>query len=143
MELHLDTISWSIAEGRTDSYLYQLRFRNFSPEFPRNQFHHRLNIFWRMAEPNSEGYASTTELERLHLFEDRLIAAMESDDFAVLAIVLTGRAEREFVFYTSDSKEFIRRLSAMPQETERYPIKIHFYEDLDWEYFDNEIDIIS
>lgn len=66
--------------------------------------------------------------------------AVEADDLAVLVLVLTGRSEREFVFYLDNEQEFLRRLSSMPQEAERYPIKIHKNEDPQWVYFDREME---
>lgn len=54
-------------------------------------------------------------------------------------MVLTGRSEREFVFYTSDPQEFVQRLSQMPQNEDRYPIEIHAIEDQDWKYYENEV----
>ena len=47
-------------------------------------------------------------------------------------MVLTGNGEREFVFFARDQKEFVRRLSQMPQETVRY--------DAGWDYFEQEVE---
>jgi len=128
-------IPWVVAERHTDAYPYLVRFRQFSEDFPRSTYPKRLNIFWSVQEADDIGLATKQELARLHVFEDRLVEAVEHDKSSVLAAVVTGRGEREFVFFVRNPQEFIGRLSAMPQEAERYPIEIHLNEDPDWLYF--------
>lgn len=132
-----DTAAWSIAEGHTGEYPFQVRFRKFSADFPRTEYPVRLNVFWSMRTPNDEGLATKAELDELHIFEDRLVAAVEQDKSTLLAAVLTGRAEREFVFHLKQPQLFLKHLTEMPQEEERYPIEIHQTDDPDWAYFDD------
>jgi uncharacterized protein YcfL len=134
-----DSIGWSIAESQTDLYKFQVRYRRFEKAFPRTQYPNRLNIFWNVSFPDHEGLATKEELEKLHSFENRLVDAVEIDESAVLAAVLTGRNEREFVFFAKDPKDFVRRLTEMPQEIDRYPIQIHLNQDPSWSYFDEII----
>jgi hypothetical protein len=136
-----DSIGWSVAEGQTDSYKFQVRYRRFEKAFPRTHYPNRLNIFWNVSLPDQEGLATKEELEKLHSFENRLIDTVELDESAILAAVLTGRKEREFVFFAKDPKDFVRRLTEMPQENDRYPIQIHLDQDPSWEYFDEIIPI--
>lgn len=132
-------LEWVIADGRTSEYPYQIRFCTIPANFPRSQYPIRLNIFWSMAKPRSDGLASSEDIERMHVFEARLVEATERGQIAVLPVVFTGRGEREFVFYARSSEEFMMALRQMPQETERYPIEIRQTEDPDWSYYDNEI----
>lgn len=134
-----ESIGWSIAEGQTDLYKFQVRYRRFEKVFPRNHYPNRLNIFWNVSAPDQEGLATKEELEKLHSFENRLVDAVEHDESAILAAVLTGRKEREFVFFAKDSKDFVRRLTEMPQEKDRYPIQIRFNQDTSWAYYDEII----
>ena len=62
--------------------------------------------------------------------------AAERDGHSVLCAVLTCDGQREFVFHTPDANEFLRRLTDMPQEVERYPIEIRSADDPGWEYYD-------
>ena len=90
-----------------------------------------------MRLPDENGQPTKDELDALHSFENRLIAEVEKDKSAWLVAILTGRAEREFVFYLQEPQLFLQRLSDMPQEQERYPIEIHLEEDPNWSYFDD------
>jgi hypothetical protein len=136
--LTLDELPWAITEGNTGTYPFQFRFRRFPMSFPRAAYPARLNIFWEMNSPHPSGLASPEDIERMHTFEDRLVSVMEPHA-AVLAMVMTGRGEREFVFFTKSTEEFMRLLGSMPQESMRYPIKIHAADDPNWSYFKNEI----
>lgn len=136
--LELEKIGWIIAESHAGHYAFQRRVRDLNGLIPKTCFPLRMNIFWSISEPDECGYASKSELERLHSFETRLIDAEEANDFSILTAVLTGRSEREFVFYTREKKEFMQRLSQMPQEPDRYPIRINSNDDPTWQYFENE-----
>ena len=139
MSLESCTTVWIVAEGNTGSYPFQVRLRQFSMELSKHAFPLRLNVFWSILKSDDKAYPTKSELERLHSFENRLVKAMETDDFAVLTMVLTGRNEREFVLYTSDRQEFLRRLSQMPSEADPYPIKIYCHEDPRWEYYEKQV----
>jgi len=89
-----------------------------------------------MYEPDEYGFPSETEAERLEIFEELLVQAVESDQHSILVAVLTCNRQREFVFQTADKAGFLERLTNIPHETERYPIQIEAYDDPDWRYFE-------
>jgi hypothetical protein len=132
--MNLEQLQWSIAEGQVDSVPIWIRFRQFPLDFPRTSYPERLNIFWQMTELDEGGAPTIGEMERSGTFENRLVAAVEPDGFGVLAIVLTGGGQREYVFHTSDPSGFVQRLTEMPQEEERYPIAIYRHADPEWAY---------
>lgn len=132
-----DHAAWTLAEGKTGEYPFLVRFRKFPAGFLRSAYPKRLNVFWAMRLPDENGFASEEESEALQTFEDRLVAAVEMDKAVVFAAAITGRSEREFVFYLQQPQLFLKRLSEMPQEQERYPIEIHTNEDPVWSYFDD------
>jgi Family of unknown function (DUF695) len=72
-------------------------------------------------------------------FEDRLCEVLEVDARAFLAAVLTFDGARQWVFYTADVGECGRRLEAMPQNVERYPIEIDAFDDPAWQYLRTKI----
>lgn len=132
--MDFDALSWSVAEGYCNDLPIIIRFRQFPDSFPRADYPHRLNIFWSLVSPADSGQPSDVELRQLHDFEDHLLAAVEPDNQAILAIVLTANNQREFVLHTRETDDFIRRLTEMPQEEVRYPIEIHHNEDAIWDY---------
>jgi Family of unknown function (DUF695) len=138
MTLKLDEIGWTITEVNTGMHPYRVRFRRFDVTFPKQDFPIRVNIFWSMIESDDQGYPTSAELERLHVFENRLVEAEEQNNFSVFAMTVTGRNQREFVFYTPEPHEFVKRIALMPQQEERYPIEIYRSSDVAWEYFENE-----
>jgi len=134
----LKELPWAIAEAHNSEYEYQLRFRVFPSDFPRLAYPVRLSIFWAMDCPDPSGLASPEDLERMHVFEERLVHATEPS-VALLGLVVTGRGEREFVLYSKSASDLLRRLEQMPQEDARYPIKIYKADDPEWSYLEGEI----
>lgn len=133
--LNQDSLTWLGVEADYNGRPLFFRLRQFPIQFPTVLYPQRLNVFWTMSEPDWNGLPTDQESERLETFEDRLIDAVELDEQSILAGVLTSNGEREFIFHTADPAEFLRRLTTMPQEPERYPITIESYEDPDWAYF--------
>ena len=139
MNLNLDETAWTIAEGQTSEYNFEIRFREFKENPPTAEYGQRLNIFWEFRNPLANGFPDKDELEKLHEFENRLIDAVEHDEFSIMSLVLTGNGQREFVFHTPDPQKFINRLTQIPQEEDAYPIEINLNEDLEWKYYYDEI----
>ncbi len=135
MQLNLNETGWVVIEGAANEYTFQTRFREFSAKPETTEYPQRLNIFWNMTESQEDGFPTKKELEILHTFENRLITAVEHDEFSIMSMVLTGNGTREFVFHTPNPQEFIRRLTEMPQEKDRYPIEINLNADPTWDYY--------
>lgn len=135
----LDSMEWSVAETSHEGFPIWYRWRLFRVDFPKELMPTRLNIFWQMSASNNDGLPTQEEFENMKLFEDRLVSAVESDCHSILSVVITTNAKREFVFHTSDPSGFVERLSEMPQEENRYPIKIIQNADPRWEYDDRVV----
>jgi hypothetical protein len=127
--------TWTLLESSHEGSPLLVRFRRFVRGVDCAAYPIRLNIFWQMTKPDHNGLASPTEGAALELFENRLVSAVERDRHSLLSVVLTRKGQREFVFHSPDSTEFLQRLSDMPQEVEPYPIEIHRNDDPDWEYY--------
>jgi hypothetical protein len=82
---------------------------------------------------------STTDSVDMGQFEDRLCEVLEADAQAFLAAVFTFDGARQWVFYTADIEECRRRLEAMPQNAEPYPIEIDAFDDPTWQYLRTQI----
>lgn len=131
-----DDDKWTLLRATHEGSPILIRGRQFADSVDRAAFPIRLNVFWEMAEPDENGLASPTEVVALETFEDRLVQAVDHDGQSLLSVVITGKGQREWVFHTADPDEFVRRLTDMPQEEDRYPIEIEGGEDPDWEYFE-------
>lgn len=132
--MDLESLPWAVAEGEHEGAPLLIRFRQFPREFEQGLLPSRLNVFWLMGDSEPWGFPTLLESGRLDAFEERLVAAVEHDGHSVLSVVLTCKGQREFVFHTADVPGFLERLSAMPQEAERYPIELYSTDDSAWEY---------
>ena len=123
---------WTLLQKQHEGFPLLVRFRQFTHDFDRAAYPTRMNVIWSMHDADENGLPTSTEISMLEVFENRLVTALEGH--SVLSVVLTFGSEREFVFHTRDPDGFIERLTAMPQEAERYPIEIHSAQDPAWDY---------
>ena len=134
VDIDFDSIAWNVGSATQGGSPIVVRFRQIPGTFNKQIYPHRLNLFWRMSLNTQAGLPDESESAKLEQFENRLIEAVERDSFAILAVVLTGGGEREFVFHSKDRAGFIDRLTHMPQEQARYPLNIQAYDDPAWDY---------
>src|SRR5215470_10806983 len=105
--MNLDALPWTGIEARNDEGTILVRHRQFPDGFPKGDFPHRLNVFWQMPDASPSGMPDAAESDRMSVFEDRLVEATELDEQSVLAMVLTGKGQREYVFHTRSTDEFL------------------------------------
>src|SRR5438874_5331996 len=132
---------WSLAEGHFDTGLCLVRFRTEVPSADATGDHTRLiSIEWAYAEEGSgELPDEPTQAEMLQ-FENDLRDSVQKDALAILMAVVTFEGIRQWVFYTRDEPNFMKRLSLIPHHgRERFPIKIGTSDDAEWSYLRNEI----
>ena len=136
--MDFDSFSWTGVETEYNGRPLLVRFVTLPKGFPKSKYPERLNIFWKMSEsPDDIGLPTEQESTKLEIFENRLCESVHVDEHSVLIMALTCNGEKEFVFHTADVSGFIRRLTAMPQEEERYPITLQRYDDPNWAYFES------
>lgn len=127
---------WVVAEGEIDNLPAFVRFRDSVESFiSSGDYRHYLRIVWECEEADKLGIPSESEWEQLESFEDNLCTALEANDHAVLTFTMTNDALRQWVFYTQDVAESVRRINEMPQEKERFPIELSANEDPNWEEY--------
>jgi hypothetical protein len=130
----------SFAEVATDDAVALIRYRLpilGGVEVPGYSW--RLAVLWPYAEPESGALPTRQANEAMDVFEDRIFEAFGHDNHAVWVAVLTFDGARQWVFYTNDVAECGRRLAAMPQEDEPYPIEMEADEDPTWDYLRESI----
>ena len=133
---------WDLAEVRAGKGANAATIRYRKPVLSGQEatgYDRVLRIVWVFAPEGSRVLPSEELGERMGLFEDRLCEAVEHDAHAVLAAVLTFDGARQWVFYTGDVPECGRRIEAMPQEAEPYPVEQTAESDPEWSYLRDEI----
>lgn len=130
---------WAVAEGTHKGKPLIIRFRNEFNEKPDvSQFPKRINVSWSY-DGEATGMPSVELSKSMEAFEDRLVAAVESDVTAVLTAVITNDNRRIWVYYTSSVPTFGKRLNEMPQESKPYPIAIEAADDPSWRFLYDDV----
>lgn len=97
-----------------------------------------IRVTWSF-EAEGAGMPSSAEADRMRVFENRLVAAVEGDLNSVLTAVITARGHRTWALYSRSVEEFSKALHSMPQEGERYPIEIDAQEDPEWSFLHDSV----
>jgi len=131
---------WTLAEGEADTGPYILRFREpVLKDSDTSGYDHCLRIVWIYANENSGALPEDDDSSAMATFEDRVCEALELDLLGALVAVLTFDGARQWVFYTFDVAECVKRINQMPQEEDRYPIELDVFTDPGWSYLRTEI----
>ncbi len=129
-----------VVELQSDDSIGLIRFRTpvlGGVDMP--GYNWRVAVLWPYAEDGSGALPSPLARKEMDVFEERIFEAWGHDAHAVWVAVLTFDGARQWVFYTGDVDECGRRLAAMPQEAEPYPIEIEVEEDPKWLYLREQI----
>ena len=104
-------IPWALAKGSRDGRSLMMRYRQFSEEFPKQDYPVRVNVVCYLEDQTPSGLPTRMEYARLDSVEDSLMELAEVDESSVLAMVITSSGQREFIFQTSNANELCRRVS--------------------------------
>jgi hypothetical protein len=125
---------WSMLETEVSGLPAFVRLRMNVKSFMKSgSYRTLLRVVWEYEPDVDYQLPSDEELERLDAFEERLCVALEDDGHAVLAFVMTNEGLRQWLFYVKDVNESVRRINAMPQESDGYPIELSAAEDPEWQ----------
>jgi hypothetical protein len=90
---------WTVVQQATaDDGLHLLRVLDVGVNFPFRNYPERFSVLWEFAELDAEGLPSAAELTRMKDFENALCAVMQADHTALLVMVFTEPAHREFIW---------------------------------------------
>lgn len=131
-----DDFTWALAQCADPERPFLIRYIESDKGISRSTYGNRLNVFWTLRAPTETGLPSEDDNDETKIFENRLIEAVELGNHSILVMVLTGRGQKEYVWQTTDPQLFLKSLTQMPQEEERYPIEIHHNEDATWDYYE-------
>jgi hypothetical protein len=59
-----DSLTWAGAEAEYNYHPLLIRFREIPQPFPKSKYPERLNVFWKMSEPDENGLATPVLFRR-------------------------------------------------------------------------------
>lgn len=125
--------TWATATGERDGKPIVYRYiEKLPPGFKTESQPELIQIVWRYSD-GENGMPGAESNERQIRFED-LLEPLQSS-LATLALVWTGAGEKSWVYYTSDTDPFMRRLNELLAGEERFPIEIEFQADKEWSLY--------
>ncbi|GHC14411.1 DUF695 domain-containing protein [Cerasicoccus arenae] len=127
---------WTLSKGTHDGLPLLVRFRQgLDIDSGRRLIPHQLKITWGFEDAVDQGLPSEAEERSLEDFENHLIPELERDSQSALAVVITNNGRRSWYIYTNDVEEFSRRLHAIPQKEDPYPIDIALTRNEAWQFY--------
>jgi hypothetical protein len=127
---------WTVVQqASADEGLHLLRIQDVGERFPFRHYPERFSILWEFAELDAEGLPSAAELTRMKDFENALCAVMQADDAALLVMVFTEPAHREFIWLARNKSTFQNRLNAAEGLGEKLPITLDHATDAQGEFY--------
>ena len=128
--------SWTVVQqAAADEGLHLLRVLDVGVNFPFRNYPERFSILWEFAELDAEGLPSAAELTRMKDFENALCAVMQADHAALLVMVFTEPAHREFIWLARNKSAFQNRLNAAEGLGEKLPITLDHETDAQGEFY--------
>jgi hypothetical protein len=121
---------WTVVQqATTDDGLHLLRVLDVGVNFPFRNYPERFSVLWEFAELDAEGLPSAAELTRMKDFENALCAVMQVDHAALLVMVFTEPAHREFIWLARNKSVFQNRLNAAEGLGDKLPITLDHESD--------------
>lgn len=95
-----------------------------------------IQIAWNGTTKNeSNAFPTQEEMQTIEAFHHQLQLNLESDDHAVIAMVLTHDGINQWVIYTNDIEQLKESLNKILTQEQEYPIEIVADEDPEWKTF--------
>ena len=137
--MDLKTIPWALAKGSRDGFSMMMRYRQFKPDFPKQDYPIRVNVVCDFQERTQSGMPTQTEYYRLDTVEDQLMGLAEDDESSVLAMVITSSGKREFIFQTSNADDLYQRVNSAYDSKPDYYLDVSQDREDGWELIDEYI----
>ncbi len=133
--------TWRAGEGEIDGTPFIIRYRPFLHNFiTTGEYKHRMEIFWPYETSQPALMPEDEDHRKMLLLEDKLAAAFEKDQLAVLAFVYTGHLQNVWHWYTSDVKEAGLRMNQAMDGFEDFQIEMTVEEDQGWQEYLSMLD---
>lgn len=144
MDTFIINDTWTLSKGTHDGMPLLVRFRQALDVVTGEELlPHQLKITWDFTENSDQGLPSERIEPKLEAFENHLIPELERDVQSVLSVVITNNGKRSWYIYTDDIDEFSRRLHAIPQKDDPYPIDIELTRNEGWQFYSDVVEDCS
>ncbi|MGH9764587.1 MAG: DUF695 domain-containing protein [Blastocatellia bacterium] len=100
-----DTSDWVILKAEKDDQVSLCRLRKTRPPA---DFWTLVTIEWTYSDPEHSFPGPDLQQKMMNHFEDSIADLMEKEGASWLAFVITGLGLKEWSFYSSDFRQFIR-----------------------------------
>ena len=136
---------WVLADGTLNDQPITIRYRDkVQEEFESGQYAHCIQISWSAQETDPKtGYPSSEELEKIDVFNQKLMAALEKEQHGLLVMVLMCDGVNQWILYCKDIDQVQKDLNTIPTDTGLYPIEVTSDEDEKWDIFTELRDAIK
>ncbi len=136
---------WVLADGTLNELPITIRYRDqIQGEHESGLYNQCIQISWTAQEQDNEtGYPSANELEKIDVFNQKLMAAVEAEKHGLLVMVLMCEGINQWILYCKDIDQVQRDLNTIPTDTGLYPIEVSSDEDPQWNTFTQLRDAIK
>ena len=103
-----------------------------------------VQIAWHAeSQDESTGFPAEDEQQQILVFHQSLQDALEPDENAVVAMMITHDAINQWIIYGGDLEKVKAALDTIPTDKGLYPIEVVADEDPDWKIFNQVYDVIQ
>ncbi|GAA6133227.1 hypothetical protein NBRC116188_00160 [Oceaniserpentilla sp. 4NH20-0058] len=136
---------WVLADGTLNDEPITIRYRDeLESEQANGAYAQCVQISWTAAEVDEEtGYPSENELLKIDGFNQKLMAAIEPNEQALVVMVIMCQGINQWILYCKDTSQLQSDLNTIPTDTGLYPIEIVAEEDTQWTIFTQLRDAIK
>jgi hypothetical protein len=131
---------WLLATGVSGGRAVLIRFRQgFREASDLTGYPELLEITWTYKDEHASGMPNAEEASESQQFENFLCDFLECDFLAALTSVVITAGTIRWILYTGDVEECSKRIEAIPQKSEPYPINLATDTDPEWKYLREEV----
>jgi uncharacterized protein DUF695 len=133
---NLDQSKWLLARGERDGFPMIVRMAAaYRGVGALTGYGHHIIVGTTFRAPTPAGFPSSEEGDDLQQFEERLCAAMESNNESLCVLVITNRGLRDFIFYTRDADGAKSRLDMTLAQLSGFKSHVVVERDEEWEIY--------
>ncbi len=136
---------WVLADGTLSDQPITIRYRdNVQQELESGEYNNCIQISWEADDVDAEtGYPSGIELDKIDVFNQKLMDAIEPKEHGLVVMVLMAQGVNQWIIYVRDNEEIQKDLNTIPTDTGLYPIEVVSDEDAEWHIFTELRDAIK